>query len=283
MTILYVDDERSAHTIFRHSLGTYEDITEVSYHLSYDSAIAYAKTHEIHCAFLDVSLLDKDGISLAKELRQIQPRIEFVFITAYDEFARAAYEVGGRAYLTKPYSKTELQQALGLMHRLTVPWIGGTSVSWERYPRIFVKTFGSFDLLLDGVPVHFKYSKAKELLAYLIHQMGGSVTNAQVFYALWDKRTYTRDNSTYVRRSIRLLKEELKDLGIENIIVSMRNSTRVDIQVLQCDAYELLKGRKEAVEGFNGLYMSQYHWAEVGLPMLTEAAIRGRENFSEEE
>lgn len=268
MKILYVDDERSAHTIFRHGLGVYQELMEVSYHFDYDSAMDYAKNNEIDCAFLDVSLLDKDGIALARDLRTLHPHMEFVFITGYDEFARAAYEVGGRAYLTKPYGQKELHLALELMKRLTQPWPMQKSHSTLHQPHIFAKTFGSFDLLMDGVPVYFKHSKAKELLAYLIHQMGGSVTSAQIFYTLWDHQCYTRDNSTYVRRTIRLLKDELEGLGLGDLLISMRNSTCVDIQKISCDAYELLNGNQQAADAFSGSYMSQYPWAKIGIPLL---------------
>lgn len=271
MTILYVDDERSAHTIFHHSLGTYGDITQVSYYFDYDSAMDYAKTHKLDCAFLDVSLMGKDGITLARDLRKIQPRMEFVFITGYDEFARSAYEVGGRAYLTKPYSKDELHQALGLIERLTHPWPTQSNHLTSQSPPIFAKTFGTFDLLIAGVPVHFKHSKAKELLAYLIHQMGGSVTSAQVFYALWGQQSYSRDNSTYVRRTIRALTEELEAVHADDIIISLRNSIRVDIQKFSCDAYGLLNGNQQVANIYAGAYMSQYPWAETGLPLLEQA------------
>lgn len=271
MTVLYVDDERSAHTIFRHSLGTYADIMDVSYHFDYNSAIDYAKSHQIDCAFLDITLVGQDGIALARALRELQPNIEFAFITGYDEFARAAYDVGGRAYLTKPYSKDALHAALGLMERLIHPWVMETPGLNCLPPLIFAKTFGSFDLLVNGVPLHFKHVKAKELLAYLIHQMGGFVTSAQVFYALWDRQTYTRDNSTYVRRTIRTLREELKSFGLEDILVVQRNAIRVDIRLFSCDAYALLSGSTQAADAFDGAYMSQYPWAQASLTLLERA------------
>lgn len=272
MNVLYVDDERSAHTIFRHSLGAYAEIMNVSYHFDYDSAIAYAKDHPIDCAFLDISLSNEDGIALARALRKMQPAIEFAFITGYDEFARAAYEVGGRVYLTKPYSQEDLYAALSLMGRLAHPWVMETTCLTSRYPHVFAKTFGSFDLLIDGVPLHFKHGKAKELLAYLIHQIGGFVTHAQVFYTLWGHQSYTRDNSTYVRRTIRLLAEELKHFGIEDILVSERNSIRVDTRLFTCDAYALLGENKQAATSFTGSYMSQYSWAQASIALLERAA-----------
>lgn len=262
--------------MFRHSLGTYQDVTDVSYHFDYDSAIDFAKTHQVDCAFLDVSLIKNDGISLAKDLRKLCPTIEFVFVTGHDDFARAAYEVGGRAYLTKPYHKEELHRALSLMHRLTQPLISQKSNANYTQPFVMVKTFGSFDLFVNHVPVYFKHSKAKELLAFLIHQRGSSVTSAQIFYTLWNCQAYTHDNSTYVRRTIRQLKDELTTLGIEDILVSMRNSYHIDTTKLLCDAYELLNGNEEAISAFSGIYMSQYPWAKAQVKSLEDAVTFGQ-------
>ena len=42
---------------------------------------------------------------------------------------------------------------------------------------IEARTFGNFDLLVDGKPVPFKQAKCKELLAYLIDRRGSGVSD----------------------------------------------------------------------------------------------------------
>ena len=59
---------------------------------------------------LDVSLPDRNGIELLKEVRRQDPHLPIVMITAYGsiEMARAAFKGGAMDYITKPWSNDEL-------------------------------------------------------------------------------------------------------------------------------------------------------------------------------
>ncbi len=268
MKILYVDDERSAHVNFHHFTKEYIDEKHVEFCYDYKSAIEYARENRIDCAFLDVALPDIDGITLGKDLRALQPWIELVFITGFDEYAREAYKVGGRAYLTKPYGQEELIHALNLIEKIVHSPRQLVEKPYNESAHIFIKTFGAFDVIVDGYPVHFKSAKCKELMAYLVHQMGGTATNAQIFFALWEKQEYSRNTSTYVRRTLRTLKEELDQVGIGDILISRRNNIGIDVRKFTCDVYELMDGNTSAIRKYNGQYMNQYSWGEDTIPLL---------------
>jgi len=59
---------------------------------------------------LDVSLPDRNGIDLLKEVRRRDPLLPVVLITAYGsiDMARAAFKSGAQDYITKPWSNDEL-------------------------------------------------------------------------------------------------------------------------------------------------------------------------------
>src|ERR1700757_1262572 len=59
---------------------------------------------------LDVSLPDRNGIELLKDIRRQNPNLPIVLITAYGsiEMARAAFKSGAMDYITKPWSNDEL-------------------------------------------------------------------------------------------------------------------------------------------------------------------------------
>ncbi len=268
MRILYVDDEQSAHTIFA---KTMEETQDVTYCFDYDTAIACGMAQQFDCGFFDVCLPKGNGISLAKALKEVQPDMEIAFITGYDQFAREAYQAEGRAYLTKPYATEELRKAILLMEKLTQP---PQKAVGHKGATIFAKTFGNFDLLYEGVPVAFHHSKSKELLAYLIHQMGGSVTNDQVFFALWERQEFSNTMSTYVRRTVRALVEDLKQVGLESLILTHRNCVSVDMRNIVCDAHCLLEGDGAMAAKFAGAYMEQYPWGKSTIPVLEKAAAR---------
>jgi DNA-binding NtrC family response regulator len=59
---------------------------------------------------LDVSLPDRNGIEMLRELRQRDPQMSVILITAYGsiDMARAAFKNGALDYITKPWSNDEL-------------------------------------------------------------------------------------------------------------------------------------------------------------------------------
>ena len=63
----------------------------------------------------------------------------------------------------------------------------------------------------------FRKAKCKELLAFLIDRQGSTVTRAEAFAALWEDRTYDRPMQKQFDTVIRLLRESLKEHGIEEI------------------------------------------------------------------
>jgi DNA-binding NtrC family response regulator len=59
---------------------------------------------------LDVSLPDRNGLDLLREIRQRDPHLSIILITAYGsiDMARAAFKGGAQDYITKPWSNDEL-------------------------------------------------------------------------------------------------------------------------------------------------------------------------------
>jgi two-component system response regulator AlgR len=61
---------------------------------------------------LDIEMPGLDGIDVARALAAKQPSAAVVFITAFDQFAVAAFEVEAVDYLKKPVTPERLQRAL---------------------------------------------------------------------------------------------------------------------------------------------------------------------------
>ncbi len=66
-----------------------------------DDALAAIDAHAPDIAFLDIRMPAKNGLEVAQ---QIGDRCHVVFVTAYDEYAIAAFEQGAVDYLLKPPS-----------------------------------------------------------------------------------------------------------------------------------------------------------------------------------
>ncbi len=62
---------------------------------------------------------------------------------------------------------------------------------------IFARTFGDFDLFVDGEAVLFKRSKSKEMLAYLIYKAGGMVNRKEIAAILFED-DYSEKTQNYI-------------------------------------------------------------------------------------
>lgn len=78
-------------------------------------AIEIARAEPIDVAVLDIMMYGMSGVELLKELKQIDPNIEVVMLTAYEtvETARQALRHGASDYLNKPFDIPTMRAAVG--------------------------------------------------------------------------------------------------------------------------------------------------------------------------
>jgi two-component system OmpR family response regulator len=86
-------------------------------------ALAHAERDRVDLALLDVMLPDIDGFSLLRRLRQKQPEMAAVFVTARDalEDRLTGLTRGGDDYVTKPFSLEEVVARVAVVLRRTRP------------------------------------------------------------------------------------------------------------------------------------------------------------------
>lgn len=128
--------------------------------------------------------------------------------------------------------------------------------------RIFARTFGNFDLFIDGKAMIFKSAKAKELLAYLVDRQGGTVNTGQIIATLWEHRPNDEATQNLCSKISKTLQAELNAQGAGEILVQSRGVKRLDIEKFECDLYQLLNGDPGISQKYLGEYMSEYAWAE---------------------
>ncbi|WP_222131675.1 LytTR family DNA-binding domain-containing protein [Pseudonocardia sp. C8] len=119
MTVLAVDDEEPALLELAHLLGedprvgtvlTAADATEALRILH--GSQADASTAGVDVVFLDIRMPGLDGLELARVLNAMAEPPPVVFVTAHDDRAVDAYEVGAVDYLLKPLRTERLAGSL---------------------------------------------------------------------------------------------------------------------------------------------------------------------------
>ena len=211
---------------------------------------------------LDIDMPEMNGITLAARIKQIKPDTVILFLTAYKEYAFDAFQVHPSGYLLKPVLPELLQKEID--HAMSA------------HPKaeilhIEARTFGNFELFVDGEPVAFKRSKSKELLAYLIDRRGMSVTRAEISAVLFEDAPYDHSRQKYLDAIIRSLRDTLREHGIENIMQMERKGIRIIPEKLNCDMYRFYEGDTEVIKAFRGEYLESYTWAN-----FVEADMRSK-------
>jgi two-component SAPR family response regulator len=247
MKILLVDDEKLQ--LIR-LLNTVKKVLPDSEILSYTNPVLAFKENEnnlIDIAFLDIEMPEINGIQLAKKLKKINPKINVIFVTAYDNYALDAYKLHASGYVTKPVNEKKVKDELeGLRY----------DVELKTSKKLQVKCFGNFEVFYNGVPLKFARSKSKELFAYLIDREGAAINVNELNAVLWEDD----DHKSYFRNLVSDITATLKSVGLDDVFIKRHNECFIDISKVDCDAYEYKNNNPDAIRAYRGEYMMQYSW-----------------------
>ena len=258
MRTIIVDDEVLALQLFQMECETISELQLVAAFESPLAALEYVKQNPIDLAILDIELPEMNGIELGQRLKNIDPAIVLIYISAHDEYAMQAYRLHAPVYLEKPYNREDILYAVytaKLLHR-------------RQAKKIFARTFGCFDLYVNEELVHFSNKNSKEFLAYLVDRRGNSVNNDQAITVLWEDAPNDSIYQSRLRRVIKDLRDILRQVGAEDMLVSHPNSRSVNVKAFDCDYYLYLENPNRDARVFPGTYMSEYSWAEETLGYL---------------
>ncbi len=112
LKVLIADDEPLAAERLQLLLARSKGAALVGTASDGESAISMAEALSPDLLLLDIAMPGLDGIDVARSLANQQPTPAVVFVTAFDHFAVAAFEVAAVDYLMKPVDPTRLQRAL---------------------------------------------------------------------------------------------------------------------------------------------------------------------------
>ena len=233
-----------------------------------DAALEWLESNSVGLALLEIRMPETDGISLAARIREKHPDTAILFLSEYKEYAFDAFSVHPIGYLLQPVS----------VERLTAELVQiGMGELSNSLPRIRVKTFGYFDLYVDGRPVSFRLAKSKEILAFLVDKQGSGVTRSELFAAVWGDRLYDRRMQKQFDVYVRSLRQTLRENGADCIMEMEKGILRVKPETFYCDAYRFYSGDSDAINAYRGEYMSSYPWASI-----TEGILSWRSANSEQ-
>lgn len=248
MKILLIDDEELQ--LLRLEKEVKKVAPENSEFLVFTNAMDFLKENKgtkIDIAFLDIEMPGMNGVELAKELKKVNPLVNVIFVTAYNDYALSAYNIHASGYLLKPVSASKIKEELdGLRY----------DIELKGKNKLQIKCFGNFEVFYKGEPLKFSYKKSKEVFAYLVDREGSGISINELNAVLWEE-----DHSSYLRNLISDIQKTLKSIDCSDVFIKRHNECYIDIDKVDCDAYEYRKGNPEAIRLYRGEYMIQYPWA----------------------
>lgn len=268
MKILAVDDEMLQLEKLEDSI--YEAIPEATVYSSRRTSdvLRMIEETEFDIAFLDIQMRGITGVEIARKLKAHNPKINIIFVTAYDEFKSEAMDMKASGYITKPVNAAKIKSELKDL-RYPVSGIEQTGVGEKEsavsgiQPLLYIQCFGNFDVF-DKMhkPLRFERTKAKELLAYLVFRHGSRCTNKELAMVLFEDRDFGEKVQDSFRHVAASLMKALRQVDAEAVIIRDNTGYAIDVNLVDCDYFRFLKEDPTAKIRYSGDFMFQYSWAE---------------------
>ena len=203
--------------------------------------------------FSDIEMPGISGLEFAARLKKLSADTRIIFVTSHEKYALEAFRIKAHGYLLKPLTVEDVLEELKYIPENHTAELN----------KFTVKCFGHFDVYWKGEPLIFTRKQSKELLAYLIDREGAACSSSQIAMALWSEGDHNKAEQNRIRVLVNDLRNTLKEIGMEELIVREHRELAVRRDMVDCDYYRMLDGDMDAVNSYRGEYMIDYSWAEL--------------------
>jgi DNA-binding response OmpR family regulator len=207
--ILYVEDELFLGKIVKESLESRQ--FEVIMESNGSNVLSLFREMNPDVCVLDVMLPNKDGFTVAGEIREINGRVPIIFLTAKtqtDDLVKG-FSVGGNDYIRKPFSMEELIVRIENALRYKEP--GPRGINGKDTLQIGKYNFNVVRQLLSGYEEERKLSfRESELLKLLYGNRHKIIDRKDILNLLWGNDSFfnSRNLDVYITKLRSYLKED---------------------------------------------------------------------------
>jgi two-component SAPR family response regulator len=228
--IAAVDDEIHALKRFERMVEKNNEVELCGLFNSGEELLAYLQEHTLDAVFLDIEMPDINGLMLSQQILDLNTDIDIVFVTAFNQHAVEAFELQAIDYIMKPLKKERLEKTITRLLKM--------SVVKAKPGKLFIQCFGDFEVFLNGEAIVWNNSKAKEILAFLIHKNGISVNWEKIADAVWPEYNFEKSQANFHSNTY-LLRKKLTKEGVSEILEASRGNYRIVKEGISCDLYQL--------------------------------------------
>ena len=279
MKVILVDDERLALEYLEHQLLKIEGVEIIGKYTNPIDGAKVIKNNAIDIIFLDIQMPEVDGLALAEKLLEQSPRLNIVFVKAYEEYAVKAFEINAIDYLLKPINKDRLLKTInrikdkeeGLFKNKNNQYKENLNLKLFRDVRLENSKGGDIDL-------KWRTAKAEQVFLYLLQNKGLDIHRDKIIELMWqgveiNKATQQLYTAVYqMRRTLSDYNKNFKIKSTQRGYMLVLNNIKIDVdeftQLVSSNKRlnkKTIKDYERAVEIANGEYLEGYDyiWCEI--------------------
>ncbi|WP_010247589.1 response regulator [Acetivibrio cellulolyticus] len=230
MRIAAVDDETHVLERFERMVSEIKELELCGLFETGEQLLAYLKENLLDAVFMDIEMPGINGLQLSEQIQNLNENIEIIFVTAFSQYAVEAFEVQAMDYIMKPMTEERLGKTIRrlLKNNRTV----------TRSGKPFIQCFGGFEVYSNGEALTWKNSKAKEVLAFLVHKNGVPVSWEKIADAVWPDYNSEKAQTNF-HATTYLLRKRLSEAGLSQVLENVRGNYRIVTDKIDCDVYQL--------------------------------------------
>lgn len=228
--IAAVDDELHVLERFERMVSDVKELELCGLFETGEQLLTYLNEDPLDAVFLDIEMPGVNGLQLSEQILDLNENIDIVFVTAFNQYALEAFELHAMDYIMKPLTEERLEKTIKRLLK---------SKSTAGYPsKPYIQCFSGFEVFLNGEALTWKNSKAKEILAFLVHKSGVPVSWEKIADAVWPDYTSEKAQTNF-HATTYLLRKRLAEASISQVLESRRGNYRVKTDQVDCDLYQV--------------------------------------------
>ncbi len=236
MRVGIIDDETPSRELTKLMLSRCDSLEFVKEWSNPIQALADMEIVLPDLLFVDIEMPHLNGIEFAKLVKNIDERIQIVFLTAYDSYALHAFEVPAINYILKPLTKDAI---LNTIDRIYAQQQNTKPLSEIHQTKFLL--FGQVQLYEKGTTIPYKWptSKTKELFAFLLIQQM-PINKWALCEILWPDADISKVEHT-LHSTINRLKQVLRQVAPEMSLLCIDGNYSLSDSSLFCDALAVIE------------------------------------------
>lgn len=242
--IIVVDDEMLALKRFEHIVQKENRVKLVETFSDGLEALEFIKENTIDIAFLDIEMPEINGLELANRMLEVDPYINIMFVTAYDQYALEAFKAHAIGYMLKPLDITAFSEQISQFAKTKEPrkLDAHTSTAATKSKKLIVRFLGQslcYDEDTPNTPITFRTAKAYELFALLVHHYKTPLSKFTILDVLFPEADYDKANKLfYVTCSY--LRSAFSKLDYPDMLLRDNDNYRINTAAIDCDYIKLV-------------------------------------------